>query len=834
MYVCSECGLIIPIINGLCNHLKVIHGFNVLSVFKCGQNGCDREYGTAKSFRKHLNRDHPFPIQHQEVENFEQIDLNNPEREVEDFEQIDLNNPERDIAIVLPVEGNNEEHNEIDRAPATSVILRNTLYNSSLALSAKLYSSNTLNRAQIQDVIDYMKEYSSSGFLEDLKSRVDNMLRDTNQREEDVRELNQMFSVLQNPFSKLETEYLRMNALEDHDCYIRPVSYIIGPGEKIKNINGQAVVTPFDLTGQHIPMQRVLKSFFELPGVLDETLNYIDSLKNSRKFTNIIQSPLWREIEETHFQGKTVFPLFLYFDDAEPDNQTGSHSGDHSIGAVYYEIPCIPQHLLSKLQNIFVSSIFLSSDRVLFNEEAFRPSLNDLKYLEETGILIQTEEGERRIFFALCLLLGDNKGFQSINGFVESFNANYYCRFCKEHRTTMRQQKKENLEMLRNIINYEVDLRTDNFSITGIKSRCIFNSLFSFHIVKNLMVDIMHDLFEGVCHYDLCAILDYLIFFRQFFTLQTLNERIQNFNYGPDYGNKPTLITRDHIRGEKLKMSASEMMFFVRNFGLMVGDLVPDNDEGWKLYKVLIEILDFVLAPFVINNSSVYLANLIDVHHAIYTGFFGNTLKPKHHFMVHYPRLMQLVGPLIHIWCFRFEGKHRPVIKQTAKSMTCRKNLPLSIAKRYALNVCAKFLSKTGFPHDIECKTEKYTIIEAENYENFQHILPVQHDDLLIVSEIFIRGTCYKQGFILAIRYENDLPLFGVIETIITPQENGNTQFILTALHTVGFNDHLHCYDVTPTQTWFLSSYNEVLSFHPYFLRTGGDGNQYISFKHLL
>lgn len=664
MYICSECRLELLTVNDLCNHLRIIHRFNVLSVYKCMQNGCDREYGNLKSFRKHLNRKHFIQIQNQEVEGIEQI-------------QID--NDDRNVPNVMPVAVDNDKENEVDivNEPITPAILKYTLFNSSLALSAKLYSSTTLNRTQVQKIIDYINDHSSSGYLDVLKSKIDLMLQDTDQREEDVRHLNEMFSALKNMFFGLETEYLRVKALEGNKCYISPISYIIGPGEKMRNLDGHAILTPSDLRGQHISVRQVLKTFFQLPGVLEATLNNINSLKNSNKFTNIIQSPLWRKLENTHFQGKTVLPLFLYFDDVEPDNQTGSHSGDHSIGTVYYEIPCIPQHLLSKLGSIFVASIFLSDDRKLYNEEAFRPILNELKDIETNGILIETEAGEQLVYFSLCLFLGDNKGFYSVNGLVESFNANYYCRFCKEHRNTMRTQTKENRLILRNVINYEEDLRINNVSVTGIKSRCIFNSLRTFHVVNNLMVDIMHDLLEGVCHYDLCAILNVIIFVRQYLTLETLNDRVQNFNYGPDFGNKPTLITAEHIQGEKLKMSASEMLFFVRNFGLMIGDLVPHNDESWKLYKVLVEILDFVLAPFVVDNSYDYLANLIAEHHEIYCGFYGFTLKPKHHFMVHYPRIMLLVGPLINIWSLRFEGKHRPVVKQTAKSMTCRKNLPL-------------------------------------------------------------------------------------------------------------------------------------------------------------
>lgn len=83
----------------------------------------------------------------------------------------------------------------------------------------------------------------------------------------------------------------------------------------------------------------------------------IEFLKNSQKFTNVIQSPLWKNIE-SKFAGKIVFILFLYYDDVEPKNETGSHSGGHKLGAVYYEIQYLPQNVLSSLENIFAAAFF--------------------------------------------------------------------------------------------------------------------------------------------------------------------------------------------------------------------------------------------------------------------------------------------------------------------------------------------------------------------------------------------------------------------------------------------------------------------------------------------
>jgi len=179
----------------------------------------------------------------------------------------------------------------------------------------------------------------------------------------------------------------------------------------------------------------------------------------------------------------------------------------------------------------------------------------------------------------------------------------------------MKRQVRENIMVLRNRINYEDDILSNNVSQIGIKTRCIWHVLTSYHVTENLVYDLMHDFFEGVCHYDLCAILDYLINHMSFLNLETLNDRIQNFNYG-DSGDKPTLITVDHIRNQKLKMSASEMMFFVHHFGL-IGDLVPEHDKAWRLYIILVEILDIVIAPYVRQQLTEYLSTLIAEHHEI-------------------------------------------------------------------------------------------------------------------------------------------------------------------------------------------------------------------------
>jgi len=58
----------------------------------------------------------------------------------------------------------------------------------------------------------------------------------------------------------------------------------------------------------------------------------------------------------------------------------------------------------------------------------------------------------------------------------------------------------------------------------------------------------MHDLFEGVCHYNICYIINYYIKTIQLFTLKELNNRKSTFNYESlEIGNCSSPILDVHL-----------------------------------------------------------------------------------------------------------------------------------------------------------------------------------------------------------------------------------------------------------------------------------------------
>ena len=149
-----------------------------------------------------------------------------------------------------------------------------------------------------------------------------------------------------------------------------------------------------------VRLRKVLKQFFELPNVLCGTSDYLKHLQSNFKIvSNLVQGSFWKE-KVSRFEGKTVLPLFLYFDEYENNNPLGSHKGMGKCGAVYVTIPCLPPTYQSKLENIFLFLIFNILDRETFrNKIIFSKTVEELNFLQQTGIDITCSGGSFRIYF---------------------------------------------------------------------------------------------------------------------------------------------------------------------------------------------------------------------------------------------------------------------------------------------------------------------------------------------------------------------------------------------------------------------------------------------------
>ncbi len=79
----------------------------------------------------------------------------------------------------------------------------------------------------------------------------------------------------------------------------------------------------------------------------------------------------------------------------------------------------------------------------------------------------------------------------------------------------------------------------------------------------------------------------------------------------------------------------------MRYLPLLIGDLVPKDDNHWEHFLCLLTIVDFVFAPITTKDTITYLEVLIeDFLHEFRELYPNRPLTPKMHYMLHIPSWM--------------------------------------------------------------------------------------------------------------------------------------------------------------------------------------------------
>lgn len=556
---------------------------------------------------------------------------------------------------------------------------------------------------------------------------------------------------------------------------VSPISYYVGNYTSNKNVGNSSSYHIENATAHFIPLRIVFKYFFELPNIFNVTVENIKKMKmSSSNICDFFQSPLWLHILN-FYPNKMVLPVFLFYDDFEINNPLGSHSGIHKLGGTYVSIPALPIQYQSHLENIFFSILCHSCDRNLFGNRAiFNILLQELAYLENEGITVVVGGKKHQLYFVLALIVGDNLAVNGILGFTESFKANYFCRLCKASKEQCQNLCTSVSDFQRIKENYDRDVIASNVSNTGIKEPCMWNDLSSFNVTENLTVDIMHDLYEGICRYELGAILYAFIINEKFFSLQLLNERIKFCKYVVNETNRPTLIKMEQIRKKYIIMSSSEMKCLIRYLGLIIGNKVPHNNAFWELFLLLKKIISLSSSQVTNPSTCTLLKSVIEEHHNLYLELFNESFKPKHHLITHYPEVMLNIGPLRGISAIRFEAKHRH-FKRIAAATSSRVNITLTIAKKNQLQLSERLLSRRGFPE---------TII-------FGPVIDV--DCFMWVKVNGIKYIVKKT--VLLTNVDEPLPQFSRFETI-ERDENNELLFSLKIMENIGYYFHVDAFEI--------------------------------------
>lgn len=590
-----------------------------------------------------------------------------------------------------------------------------------------------------------------------------------------------------------KTEHRRFKWLQRNDFYVPPTKHIVGEQRSIEN----GIFKFCQLSCEVIDIKFNLKKFLELPGVFNKIITYMHKLEqNDTVLQNIVQGQLWKTKKASH-GGEIIMPFKLYFDDVEVGNNLGSHAGIHKVGTVYHQIACLPPEYQSSLQNIFLAQLFHASDwKNSSTKVIFSKLLTQLKDIGQNGIQINIDGSKYTVYFLCAVIVGDNLALNQMLGIAQSFSANHYCRFCKMSRDVAKSCTMENRTLLRNRENYESDLQVNTLNITGIKEECVFHELPFFHMSENHYVDIAHDIFEGICFYEIAEVLHQLVFKEKFIqnnsqrTLDFLNARIESFNY-PSHQNKPPLFKLEEVRAKHFRMSAAEMKSFFMFLNVIIGDHIPAENEFWQLYLKLREIVSLLLCPQFDMERCEYLTNLIHEHHEMYIKLIGN-YQPKFHFMVHYPEIIKQVGPLVHLSTLRFESKHHEM-KLGSHPLATSVNITKTLAIKNQLKFAYKLLTQrglnieivTGLAKDIDSTVRRF-LVQNHSSCNYQ--------ETAFIKVQSIRLSCNN---IVIISNDQEFPVFGKIQNILIDKSN-HIIFICVLLETLYYDHHLAAYHVLP------------------------------------
>ena len=652
-----------------------------------------------------------------------------------------------------------------------------------LMLTCHLYSNLNLSKTDVQFVmalfINFIKEFYNPSLLLALCTSLDNVVS-----EEVLNEIKKVFEKNKTPFDDFDTEDKRINFYKKIRLYVDPEKVPIGSVDKSVLVGTKLTLKTKEATMVHIPLAYSLTQLLQVEGLFDATIEYLKSLSDmgTAVIENFTQGSLWKELLAQFIKEEKegiLLPLFLFFDDIQTGNSLGSHASSSEVGGVYATIPCLPPNFSSKLQSIIMSDIFLSEDRKNFkNFAVFKRCIDDLNHLRKKGIEILVHNKKIKVYFATALIIGDNLGLNSILGYVSSFTNSVCCRICYASGEKMQSMLSEDTNLLRTELEYEKDVQSKSSSVSGIVEKCIFHALYAYNCIKHACFDIMHDWFEGVCLYAMCEILLNLIE-SGLVTLCSINYNLRHMNFGYEASNVPPSINLDYLKNNrKLKMSASECIFFVRYFGVIVSDCdIPANNLTWKLYCLLRDISDIITSPEFTQSQILQLDIFITQFNDLYILLFG-VLKPKFHMILHYVRLLNKVGPLSKCSGMRFESFHT-ILKNILSNTKSHQNILITIASRYLLSIMnLKFFK---YEHVNITKGGKVLNSDVDFY------FPNAEDKYEITS-VKINHKTYAKDAIIIVNVEDDVPIFGRVLKVFVINDKIILQY--KTLISIGYNTH--------------------------------------------
>lgn len=509
-------------------------------------------------------------------------------------------------------------------------------------------------------------------------------------------------------------------------------------------------------TFQFIPITKTLSALFVDPVFEDVYMNFNGSKSHDcidGVYHNFCCGKVYRS-SPFFASNPSAVQIRLFTDDFEPCDPLKSKAGVHKMTAFYFQINNLPSNLLSKTDNIYLVALSDASDsknELADIENVIETVVADLKILASKGI----PTGKKNILKgALVCCSFDNLGGNMLFGFSGGFNANFYCRMCTSKRQECQTMVRENPATLRTKNEYDAiisllqsDAPPNLTRSKGIKSPCILNTLDNFHILSNISVDLMHDVFEGTVGFLLEQVFNYLVR-NKIASIDELQNLVHCFQYGRlSSNNTPSKII---LEKKNVGQNASQARCLMMHLPFILFKYKSQLESVWLVVETKLQIIQILMSDEINETDLDRLTNLITTHLNCSQAIFGQMLKPKHHFLLHYPSVIRAMGPVIHFWAMRMEAKH-----QYFKRIAYRTKNFVNIKKTLAEKHQEKFQSNSFVSDEVIYGKEVALIEQNDSEKYFEELKSMNFSNDSIaqsstLKSLKINNYRYKPNFLIA------------------------------------------------------------------------------------
>ena len=277
--------------------------------------------------------------------------------------------------------------------------------------------------------------------------------------------------------------------------------------------------------------------------------------------------------------------------------------------------------------------------------------------------------------------------------------------------------------------------------------------------------------------------------------------------------NRPQQISTSFKEKKSIGGNATENRTLLRLIPLLIGNDVLDTEPKWELLLNLRQLVELCFAPIIQRTEVEYLRMQIASHLVLFKECFpAASFKPKHHFLQHYPHMIELYGPLLQCCTIRYEGKHK-YFKSVVKHAQCFKNICKTLSTQHQL-AQAFHMSRPKLCNEeivfhscflLNLNTLNDDIVDVLN-SKFSDT-----GDLKETKKIIINALEFHQGLFVTCHVDI-LPKFGKICHILV--EMGAVYFLVECQNTI-FNEHYGMYEVESEKKYSIVKSTDLVDAFP-------------------